>query len=82
MCLTEAQAGSDVGASKTKAIKNDDGSYQISGEKIFITAGEHDLTDNIIHLVLARTPERPRRHQGTLALHRSQGQGQCRRLAR
>jgi len=59
MCLTEAQAGSDVGASKTKATKNDDGSYEISGEKIFITAGEHDLTDNIIHLVLARTPEAP-----------------------
>ena len=59
MCLTEAQAGSDVGASNTKAVKNDDGSYQITGEKIFITAGEHDLTDNIIHLVLARTPGAP-----------------------
>ena len=59
MCLTEAQAGSDVGASKTKAVKNADGSYQITGEKIFITAGEHDLTDNISHLVLARTPEAP-----------------------
>jgi len=59
MCLTEAQAGSDVGASKTKAVKNDDGSYQITGEKIFITAGQHDLTDNIIHLVLARTPDAP-----------------------
>ena len=59
MCLTEAQAGSDVGASKTKAVKNADGSYQITGEKIFITAGEHDLTDNIIHLVLARTPDAP-----------------------
>jgi alkylation response protein AidB-like acyl-CoA dehydrogenase len=59
MCLTEAQAGSDVGASKTKAVKNDDGSYQITGEKIFITAGEHDLTENIIHLVLARTPDAP-----------------------
>jgi len=59
MCLTEAQAGSDVGASKTKAVKNADGSYQITGEKIFITAGEHDLTENIIHLVLARTPDAP-----------------------
>ncbi|MFV2074090.1 MAG: acyl-CoA dehydrogenase, partial [Thermoanaerobaculales bacterium] len=59
MCLTEAQAGSDVGASKTKAIKQEDGSYLISGEKIFITAGEHDLTENIIHLVLARTPDAP-----------------------
>ena len=59
MCLTEAQAGSDVGASTTKAVPNDDGSYQITGEKIFITGGDHDLTDNIIHLVLARTPDAP-----------------------
>ncbi|MGD9253208.1 MAG: acyl-CoA dehydrogenase [Holophagae bacterium] len=59
MCLTEAQAGSDVGASKTKAIPQDDGSYLISGEKIFITGGDHDLTENIIHLVLARTPDAP-----------------------
>ena len=59
MCLTEAQAGSDVGASTTKAVKQDDGSYSISGEKIFITGGDHDLADNIIHLVLARTPDAP-----------------------
>ena len=59
MCLTEPQAGSDVGASKTKAVKNDDGTYQITGEKIFITSGDHDLTENIIHLVLARTPDAP-----------------------
>ena len=59
MCLTEAQAGSDVGASKTKAVKNADGSDQITGEKIFFTAGEHDLTDNIIHHVNAPTPEAP-----------------------
>jgi alkylation response protein AidB-like acyl-CoA dehydrogenase len=59
MCLTEAQAGSDVGASTTKAIKQDDGSYAITGEKIFITGGDHDLVDNIIHLVLARTPDAP-----------------------
>ncbi len=57
MCLTEPQAGSDVGASKTKAVKLDDGTYQISGEKIFITSGDHDLTENIVHLVLARTPD-------------------------
>jgi alkylation response protein AidB-like acyl-CoA dehydrogenase len=57
MCLTEPQAGSDVGAAKTKAVKQDDGTYLISGEKIFITSGDHDLTDNIIHLVLARTPD-------------------------
>jgi alkylation response protein AidB-like acyl-CoA dehydrogenase len=59
MCLTEAQAGSDVGASTTKAIKQDDGSYAITGEKIFITGGDHDLADNIVHLVLARTPDAP-----------------------
>jgi alkylation response protein AidB-like acyl-CoA dehydrogenase len=59
MCLTEAQAGSDVGASTTKAVKQDDGSYSISGEKIFITGGDHDLVDNIVHLVLARTPDAP-----------------------
>jgi alkylation response protein AidB-like acyl-CoA dehydrogenase len=59
MCLTEAQAGSDVGASTTKAVKQDDGTYSISGEKIFITGGDHDLAENIIHLVLARTPDAP-----------------------
>lgn len=59
MCLTEPQAGSDVGATKTKAVKQDDGSYLISGEKIFITSGQQDLTDNIIHLVLARVPGAP-----------------------
>jgi len=59
MCLTEAQAGSDVGASTTKAVKQDDGTYSISGEKIFITGGDHDLADNVIHLVLARTPDAP-----------------------
>jgi alkylation response protein AidB-like acyl-CoA dehydrogenase len=59
MCLTESQAGSDVGASKTKAVKQDDGSYLISGEKIFITSGDQNLTDNVIHLVLARLPGAP-----------------------
>jgi hypothetical protein len=59
MCLTESQAGSDVGASTTKAVKNEDGTYQITGEKIFITSGDQDLTENIIHLVLARTPDAP-----------------------
>jgi alkylation response protein AidB-like acyl-CoA dehydrogenase len=59
MCLTEPQAGSDVGASTTKAVKQDDGTYAITGEKIFITSGDHDLTENIIHLVLARTPGAP-----------------------
>jgi alkylation response protein AidB-like acyl-CoA dehydrogenase len=59
MNLTEPDAGSDVGALRTKAVKQDDGSYRISGQKIFITFGEHDFTDNIVHLVLARTPDAP-----------------------
>ena len=59
MNLTEPQAGSDVGLVKTKAVKQDDGTYRIFGTKIFITSGEHDMTDNIIHLVLARTPDAP-----------------------
>ncbi|KXJ44718.1 MAG: acyl-CoA dehydrogenase [Cycloclasticus sp. Phe_18] len=59
MCLTEPGAGSDLGQVRTKATPQDDGSYLVEGNKIFITAGEHDLTDNIIHLVLARTPGAP-----------------------
>ncbi len=59
MNLTESDAGSDVGALRTKAVPQGDGSYRISGQKIFITFGEHDLTDNIVHLVLARTPDSP-----------------------
>ena len=59
MCLTEPQAGSDVGAATTKATKQDDGTYKIEGTKIFISCGDHDLTDNIVHLVLARTPGAP-----------------------
>ena len=59
MCLTESHAGSDLGIIRTKAIPQEDGSYDITGNKIFITAGEHDLTDNIIHLVLAKLPDAP-----------------------
>lgn len=59
MCLTEAGAGSDLGALTTKATKQADGSYLITGEKIFITSGDHELTPNIIHAVLARTPDAP-----------------------
>ena len=59
MQLTEPQAGSDVGALRTRATRADDGSYRITGSKIFITYGEHDLTDNIIHFVLARLPDAP-----------------------
>jgi alkylation response protein AidB-like acyl-CoA dehydrogenase len=56
MCLTEPHAGSDVGALTTRAVQQDDGTYRITGQKIFITWGDQDLTDNIIHLVLARAP--------------------------
>jgi 3-(methylthio)propanoyl-CoA dehydrogenase len=59
MNLTEPQAGSDLAAVRTKAIPQDDGSYKVYGNKIFITYGEHDYTDNIVHLVLARTPDAP-----------------------
>lgn len=59
MCLTEPQAGSDVGALRTKAIRRPDGAYNISGNKIFISAGDHDLTENIIHMVLARVEGAP-----------------------
>lgn len=59
MCLTEPHCGTDLGLIKTKAIPNDDGSFDITGTKIFISAGEHDLTENIIHLVLAKLPDAP-----------------------
>jgi len=59
MCLTEPHAGSDLGLARTKAVLQADGSYQISGTKIFISGGEHDLSDNIVHLVLARLPDAP-----------------------
>jgi len=59
MCLTEPQAGSDLGLVRTKAVAHADGSYRVSGTKIFISGGEHDLTDNIVHLVLARLPDAP-----------------------
>ena len=59
MCLTEAHCGTDLGMLRTKAVPQADGSYKITGNKIFISAGEHDLSDNIIHLVLARMPDAP-----------------------
>jgi alkylation response protein AidB-like acyl-CoA dehydrogenase len=64
MCLTEAQCGSDLGLIRTKAVPADDGSYDITGSKIFISAGEHDLTENIIHIVLARLPDAPKGSKG------------------
>ena len=64
MNLTEPQAGSDVGALTTKAEINDDGSYAITGQKIYISWGEHDLSSNICHLVLARLPRSPKGSKG------------------
>ncbi len=64
MCLTEAHCGTDLGLLKTRATPNDDGSYAITGTKIFITGGEHDMTDNIVHLVLARLPDAPAGSKG------------------
>src|SRR5699024_10008601 len=59
MCLTEAHCGSDLGLLKSRAVPQENGSYSITGTKIFISAGEHDMTDNIIHIVLARLPDAP-----------------------
>ena len=59
MCLTEPQAGSDVGALRTRAVRRPDGTYSIAGNKIFISAGDHDLTENIVHMVLARAEGAP-----------------------
>ncbi|MDF2179225.1 acyl-CoA dehydrogenase C-terminal domain-containing protein [Aliiglaciecola sp. CAU 1673] len=64
MCLTEPHAGTDLGIIRTKAVDNGDGSYSISGTKMFITGGEQDLTDNIIHLVLAKLPDAPAGSKG------------------
>ncbi len=64
MCLTEAHCGTDLGLLRTKAEPRDDGSFRISGAKIFISAGEHDLTENIVHLVLARLPDAPKGVKG------------------
>ena len=64
MCLTEPHCGTDLGMLRTKAELNDDGSYAISGTKIFISAGEHDLSDNIVHIVIARIPGSPEGSRG------------------
>jgi butyryl-CoA dehydrogenase len=64
MCLTEPQSGTDLGLVRTRAVPQADGSYRLSGSKCFISAGDHDLTENIIHLVLARLPDAPRGIKG------------------
>ena len=64
MCLTEPQCGTDLGLVRTKAVPQADGSFRLTGTKIFISAGDHDLTENIIHLVLARLPDAPKGIKG------------------
>jgi alkylation response protein AidB-like acyl-CoA dehydrogenase len=64
MCLTESHCGTDLGLLRTKAEPHADGTYRLTGNKIFISAGEHDLTENIVHLVLARLPEAPAGSKG------------------
>ncbi len=64
MCLTEAHCGTDLGLLRTRAEPTADGSYKLNGSKIFISAGEHDLTENIVHLVLARMPDAPKGVKG------------------
>ena len=64
MCLTEPVCGTDLGLLKTKAIEQSDGTFKLTGQKIFITSGDHDLTENIIHLVLARTTDAPAGSKG------------------
>jgi alkylation response protein AidB-like acyl-CoA dehydrogenase len=64
MCLTEPQAGSDLGLLKTRAVPQADGSFRLTGNKIFITYGDHDMTENIVHLVLARLPDAPPASRG------------------
>jgi len=59
MCLTEPQSGTDLGLVRTRAVPAEDGSYRVTGSKIFVSAGEHDLTENIVHLLLARLPDAP-----------------------
>ncbi|MCL7940813.1 acyl-CoA dehydrogenase C-terminal domain-containing protein [Halomonas sp. ATCH28] len=64
MCLTEPHCGTDLGLIKTRAVPNDEGSYAVTGTKIFISAGEHDLAENIVHLVLAKLPDAPEGSRG------------------
>jgi alkylation response protein AidB-like acyl-CoA dehydrogenase len=64
MCLTESHCGTDLGMLRTRAEPNDDGSYALHGTKIFISAGEHDMTENIVHIVLARLPDAPKGTRG------------------
>ena len=80
MNLTEPHCGTDLGLLKTRAEQNPDGSYSITGTKIFISSGEHDLAENIIHLVLAKRRGRARQRQGHLPVRRAEVPGERRRL--
>ena len=82
MNLTEPQAGSDLAAVRTRAVPQADGSYRLYGNKIFITYGEHDMTENIVHLVLARTPDAPEGVKGISLFIVPEVPGQRRRHAR
>ena len=82
MNLTEPQAGSDLAAVRTRAVPQGDGTYKLYGQKIFITFGEHDYTENIIHLVLGAHARRAGRREGHLAVRRAEVPRQRRRLAR
>ena len=81
MNLTEPQAGSDLSAVRTRAVPTKDGRYLVTGQKIFITYGEHDLTGNIIHMVLARVAGCAGRRQRHFVVSGAEVSGQCRRLA-
>ncbi len=72
MAMTEPGAGSGLADLATTAVKDDDGTYRISGSKIFISGGDHELNDNIVHLVLARVKGAPKGHQGHLPVHSTQ----------
>ena len=82
MNLTEPQAGSDLNAVKARAERAGDGTYRVFGQKIFITYGEHDLADNIVHLVLARLPDAPAGHARPVAVPRAEIPRQAGRIAR
>ena len=82
MNLTEPHCGTDLGLLRTKAVKQDDGSYKITGTKIFISAGEHDLAENIIHLVLARIEGAPAGTKGISLFVVPKLHGRRRRRAR
>ncbi len=81
MCLTEPHCGTDLGLLRTKAEPQADGTYKLTGNKIFISAGEHDMAANIVHLVLARLPDAPAGSKGISLFVGAQVQGQCRRHA-